>query len=115
MKGRNPSSLQKRVENSEEDETTSTSFERRKERSKREKRLPNVKYSERTGKPIEYSGGQVSKQSLKRIKEATETTAREKNEETARKAEERKKFQNAQKKSGAANRDRSNALASRTV
>ena len=80
------------------DETTSTSFERRKERSKREKRLPNVKYSERTGKPIEYSGGQVSKQSLKRIKEATETTAREKNEENARKAEERKKFQNAQKK-----------------
>ena len=101
MKGRNPSSLhpvQKRVENSEDDETTSTSFERRKESSKREKRLPNVKYSERTGKPIEYSGGQVSKQSLKRIKEATETTAREKNEENARKAEERKKFQNAQKK-----------------
>ena len=100
MKGRNPSSLhpvQKRVENSE-DETTSTSFERRKKSSKREKRLPNVKYSERTGKPISYSGGQVSKQSLKRIKEATETTAREKNEETARKAEERKKFQNAQKK-----------------
>ena len=97
MKGRNPSSLQKRVENSEEDETTSTSFERRKERSKREKRLPNVKYSERTGKPIEYSGGQVSKQSLKRIKEATETTAREKNEETARKAEERKSFKTRKK------------------
>ena len=99
MKGRNPSSLhpvQKRVEDSE-DEALSTSFGRRKER-KREKRVPNVKYSERTGKPISYSGGQVSKQSLKRIKEATETTAREKNEENARKAEERKKFQNAQKK-----------------
>ena len=57
-----------------------------------------MKYSERTGKPISYSGGQVSKQSLKRIKEATKTTEREKNEENARKAKERKKFQSAQKK-----------------
>ena len=96
MKGRNPQPVQKRVEDSE-DEATSTSFGRRKE-SKREKRLPNVKYSERTGKPISYAGGQVSKQSLKRIKEATKTTEREKNEENARKAEERKKFQSAQKK-----------------
>ena len=92
MKGRNPQPVQKRVDDDDERQ------EQQGQRKKREKRLPNVKYSERTGKPISYAGGQVSKQSLKRIKEATETTAREKNEENARKAEERKKFQNAQKK-----------------
>ena len=95
MKGRNPSSLQpvqKRVEDDDERQ------EQGQRNRKREKRLPNVKYSERTGKPISYSGGQVSKQSLKRIKEATKTTEREKNEENERKALERKKFQSAQKK-----------------
>ena len=92
MKGRNPQPVQKRVDDDDERQ------EQQGQRKKREKRLPNVKYSERTGKPISYAGGQVSKQSLKRIKEATETTAREKNEENARKAEERKKFQSAQKK-----------------
>ena len=111
MKGRNPQPVQKRVDDDDERQEQQGQQRNR----KREKRLPNVKYSERTGKPISYSGGQVSKQSLKRIKEATKTTEREKNEENARKAEERKKFQSAQKKSGAANRDRSNALASRTV
>ena len=109
MKGRNPSSL--RVENSKTTKPRRRVLSEEKSAAK-EKRLPNVKYSERTGKPIEYSGGKFPN-SPGKIKEATETTAREKTKKL-REKQRREKFQ-TRKKSGAANRDRSNALASRTV
>ena len=74
MKGRNPSKpVQPVIPNQETSSSSEASTSgKQQQKKKREKRLPNVKYSERTGRPIQSSGGQVSKASLKRMKEAQE-------------------------------------------
>jgi len=106
MKGRNPSKpVQPVVPNQQNNAETSSSSEastsgkqqqqqQQQQKKKREKRLPNVKYSERTGRPIQSTGGQISKASLKRMKEAQEQSKQ--TEEAQTKA--RQKFQQAKNK-----------------
>ena len=99
MKGRNPTKPVQPVIPNQQNASETTSSEastsgKQQQKKKREKRLPNVKYSERTGRPIQSSGGQVSKASLKRMKEAQEQSKQ--TEEAQMKA--RQKFQQAKNK-----------------
>lgn len=62
------------------------------------KRVPNVKYSDRTGKPIQSSGGQISKARMKKIREAKDTAAALDDGKRESETKAREKFQNAKSK-----------------